>query len=191
MCGYSRHGLSSRLACEGDHLITFRFSMGLVALAAATDTGSQHPRRSRKVSLGAWRSLFKRWVAGSHDRVSMVWVPPGARLRMTQIPAELRSKWALRSVENVWFTEPGTDLDRYQPAIRFRNGEVISLLSLPENIRFVVLSLGSDNYFDGLQMPAWPDDASIPDGRPGAREANQIRLGRRRTDEMLFPLLRA
>ena len=76
---------------------------------------------------------------------------------MTHIPAALRSKLALRPVEDVRFTETGDDPDRYRDAIRFGNGKVMVLQALPERVCFMVLSLGSDEDFTRLRIPILPD----------------------------------
>lgn len=159
MCDYSQHGLPSRLACEGELLVTHRFPTRYIGLAAALDLEEVENRRSEAERRRTWLSAFARWRVDKHmPPVPAVCVPPGARLRMTHIPTELRHRWALRQVEDVWFTETGEDVERYRDAIRFGNGRLVVLQTLPERICLMVLSLGSDDGCTQFQTPIWPED---------------------------------
>ncbi|HKE24493.1 MAG TPA: hypothetical protein VKB88_19150 [Bryobacteraceae bacterium] len=166
MCDYSQHGLPSRLACEGELLVTYLFPTQLIGLASALDLEETERRKTEVGRAWAGFSALKRWYA--RDRatrpVTAVCVPPGARLRMTHIPDELKQRWALRTVEDVWFTETGEDPEQFRDAIRFGNGRLVVLQTLPEHICFMVLSLGSDDGITQLQMPAWPDDLAFATG---------------------------
>ena len=146
MCDYSQHGLPSRLSCEGELLITHRFPTKLIGLGSPFDIEEAERARTRQRNGRAWvfalKRLFSRDTAAC--RIPAVCVPPGARLRMTHIPAKLKRKWGLGPVEDVLFTEIGDDPERYRDASRFRSGKLVVLQSLPERVCFVVLSLGSD-----------------------------------------------
>jgi len=80
---------------------------------------------------------------------------------MTHVPTELRARWALRAVEYVWFTQTGGDPEHARDAIRLGNGRLILLRTLPEEISFLVLSLGSDDDLMQVQSPVWPDDFEL------------------------------
>ena len=69
---------------------------------------------------------------------------------MTHIPADLKNRWALRIVEDVWFSL-SQDVQRYCHAIRFSNGKTMLLQMIPERVCFMVLSLGSDKRPCGYQ----------------------------------------
>jgi hypothetical protein len=158
MCDYSKHGLPSRLAREGEHLVTHRFRTQRIGLASALEI-EEAESRNDEAPKGHWFSAMKRWFAQAAGTrtILAVCIPPGARLRMTEIPVELRSKWALRNVEIVWFTQIG-DLERHRDAIRFGNGKLVELQTLPEHLRFMVLSLGPDESPTYIRMPIWPDE---------------------------------
>jgi hypothetical protein len=132
----------------------------VVGLASATDL-EKAGRRVLAERESNWWSPLKRWFVRDSREVPVICIPPGARLRMTQIPRELRNKWALRTVEDVWFTETGTDPEKYHDAIRLGNGRVLLVQSLPERICLMVLSLGSDNSVEQMRMPVWPDEAFV------------------------------
>jgi hypothetical protein len=162
MCDYSQHGLQSRLACEGELLITYRFPTELIGLASALDVDEEERRRTEAERGRTWFSVLRRGRPRETNarQVPAVCIPPGARLRMTHIPVELRHRWALRSVEDVWFTETGDDPERFRDAIRLANGRLLVLQTLPERICFMVLSLGSDQGITEPRTQAWPVDFS-------------------------------
>jgi hypothetical protein len=83
------------------------------------------------------------------------------------MPIELRQRWALRTVEDVWFTETGDDPEQFRDAIRFGNGRLVMLQTLPEHICLMVLSLGPDEGIT-LQMPAWPEGLAFVTGFRGS-----------------------
>jgi hypothetical protein len=156
MCDYSQHGLPSRLAREGELLITYRFPIQLIGLASAFDIERQqrsvdkpHRRPSR------W-SDFTRVLRAGTSQIPAVCIPDGALLRMSDIPIELRRGWMLRAVEDVWFTESRDDPQSCRDAIRFWNGRRILLQALPEGIHFLVLSMGREESVKEIRISAWP-----------------------------------
>jgi hypothetical protein len=163
MYDYSRSGMSSRLAFEGELLVTRRLPTGLIGLISPFDmedadqAGAGNPRGQ------TWIAAIRRWFKRSQAKrpIRVVYIPPGARLRMLHIPDDLRSRWRLRTVEDVWFTMVGEDSERVRDAIRFSNGRLIDLQSLPERICFIVVSLGSDDSPARVRLPAWSDDLPI------------------------------
>lgn len=164
MFDYSRQGVPSRLAYEGELLVTHRLPTGLIGLvspfdmeAALARTEDAAPRRHRWLSTVARRLRRK----SAKRPLVLVCVPPGARLRMTHIPVDLRNSWGLRTVEDVWFTAVGEDLEHYRDAIRFSNGMVRSLQSIPERVCFVVLSLGAEDSPTTVRVARWPDNRTF------------------------------
>lgn len=162
MCDYSQRGLPTRLACEGELLVTYRFPTKLIGLASALDLDEAEHRKSNTKRRRTWFTVFRRRRSRDTDtrQVPAVCIPPGARLRMTHIPAELRERWALRPVEDVRFTQTGDDPERFRDAIRFGNGRLLALQTLPQRICFMVLSLGSDQGTTELPTQAWRDNFS-------------------------------
>lgn len=168
MCDYSQHGLPSRLACEGELLITYRFPTQLIGLASALDLDEAERQKRRVRRSRTWMSAIKRWCTRDVEagRIPAIFIPPGARLRMTHIPAALRTRWALRPVEDVWFTQTGDDPEQFRDAIRFGNGRLLVLQTLPESICFMVLSLGSDQWYTERLTFAGPNDFRLVDTLP-------------------------
>jgi hypothetical protein len=160
MCDHSRRRLSSRLASEGELLVTYRFPTQLIAFASAMDLEKVRRERSNQAHERHWWSVFTRGFAKTKHQIPVVCIPPGARLRMTHVPTDLRARWALRPVEYVWFTQTGADPEHCRDAVRLGNGRLILLRTLPEEVSFLVLSLGSDDDFVEVQTPVWPDDVA-------------------------------
>jgi hypothetical protein len=159
----------SRLACEGELLVTHRFPTEWIGFASALDMDEAERRRARAERGTNCLSEIRRWFM-RHAKtrpISAVCLPPGARLRMTHIPADLRRRWLLRTVEDVRFTVTG-DLERYRDAIRFANGKMLLLQMIPERVCFMVLSMGSDESATRVRMPIWRDDVSVVDDVRGS-----------------------
>lgn len=168
MCDYSRSAVSSRLAFEGELLITRLLPTGLVGLVSPRDMEEADQAGAENRHRYTWVSAIRRWFKRKQSErpVPVVCIPPGARLRMLHIPDGLRNCWSLRSVEDVWFTAVGEDPERFRDAIRFSNGKLIDLQSFPERICFMVLSLGSDDSPAHIGLPAWPEGLPILPGVP-------------------------
>lgn len=162
MCDYSQRGLPNRLACEGELLVTHRFPTQLIGLASALDLDEAERRRAEAKGGRRWSFAFWRRRPRETDgrQVPAVCIPPGAWLRMTHIPVELKQRWALRPVEDVRFTQTGNDPERFRDAIRLGNGRILILQTLPERICFMVLSLGADQGANELQTQARTYDFS-------------------------------
>ena len=75
MCDYSLAGISNRLAVEGEQLIVHRFSTGSLGLASPCS-----PQLSKETPA--------------------VCLPPGARLRLRDIPQDLQLRFGLNSTED-------------------------------------------------------------------------------------------
>lgn len=86
------------------------------------------------------RNLFDRPKISS---VPAVRIPPGARLRLQDIPARLQQELNMGLVEDVVFTELTSLPNSYRDAIQFRNGRHILLQRLDEGRRAKVLGLAS------------------------------------------------
>ena len=122
MCDYSLAGLPNRLAVEGEQLVVHRFETGAMGLAPS--------------SLGLKHFHFP-------FRTPAVCIPPGARLRLHDIPAHLQQRLGVGEVEDVSFVQQNAEAFSYRDAVRFRNGKEILLQFLRLGQRVDVLRLTS------------------------------------------------
>lgn len=126
MCDYSLHAHPNRLATTDETLIATRFSFGSMGFASAEELAS-------RAALGTEASLM-----------TAVCVPPGARLRLSDMPAELQHELGVNQTEDVTFTQIGCDAWAYRDAVRFANGKEILIQRLREHQRAQVLALSSE-----------------------------------------------
>ena len=125
MCDYSLAGIPSRLAVENEQLVVHRFATGTLGLA------SPNPFTSR-------------WC--SPKQTPAVCVPPGARLRLRDIPKDLQQKLSVGATEEVTFTQLSATAYQYRDALRFNNGRGVLLQKLPCGQQVEVLSLSSGDF---------------------------------------------
>ena len=118
MCDYSLAGVPNRLAVEGEQLVVHRFPTGSVGLASPCS-----------------QVLSKETPA--------VCIPPGARLRLRDIPQALQLRFGLNATEEVTFVQLSAEAYQYRDAVRFQNGRAILLQRLGCGQQVEVLSLGS------------------------------------------------
>ena len=116
MCDYSLAGIPNRLAVEGEQLVVHRFSTGSLGLASPCS------------------SLLSK-------ETPAVCIPPGARLRLRDIPQALRL--GLNATEEVTFVQLSAEAYQYRDAVRFQNGREILLQRLGCGQQVEVLSLAS------------------------------------------------
>jgi hypothetical protein len=139
MCDYSLAGVPNRLAIEGEALMVHRFPTGALGLTPNTS-----PARS-------WFS--KIWSA----RVTpAVCVPPGTRLLLRDIPADLQDALGVGAAEEVTFIQQSAEAYQYRDAVRLQNGREILLQRLQCGQRVEVLNLSS-NEFDSAEHQ-WLDE---------------------------------
>ena len=122
MCDYSLAHFPNRLAVEGERLKVYRFSSGTLGLT------------SQCLNL---KDIF------SPGRTTAVCVPPGARLRLHEIPEQLQKSLGLAEVEEVTFVEQSAQAYSHRDAVRFANGREILLQGLRCGQPVDVLSLSS------------------------------------------------
>ena len=118
MCDYSLAGVPNRLAVEGEQLVVHPFPTGSVGLASAC---------SQLLSKGT----------------PAVCIPPGARLRLRDIPEALQLQLSLNATEEVTFVQLSAEAYQYRDAVRFQNGREILLQKLDCGQQVEVLSLAS------------------------------------------------
>jgi hypothetical protein len=141
MCDYSLMTQPNRLAEEGEELVLYRFPIGSLGLASPTDV-----RRATVCRAGTKKSMWskvKEFLSPPRtDPIAAVCIPPGARLRLDQIPVSIQSEFHVGPVEHVRFTQLSAAAHTYRDAVQFANGLEIRLQNLLPGQRVVVLDLG-------------------------------------------------
>src|SRR5258708_25115621 len=121
MCDYSLAGIPNRLAVEGEQLVVHQFPTGALGLAAPC------------------LSMLSKGTPA-------VCIPPGARLRLRDIPQDLRLQLSLGSTEEVTFVQLSAEPYEYRDAMRFQNGREILLQRFRCGQQVEVLSLASGDF---------------------------------------------
>ena len=129
MCDYSLMAVPNRLAEEGEDLVVYRFATGSLGLASPSEFCSK-----------------------------AVCIPPGARLRLQDIPACLQRDLKVGPVEEVTFTQLTAAADSYRDAVRFKNGRQMLFQELGEGQRVKVLDLSWRDAFE----PIWEERLELP-----------------------------
>lgn len=143
MCDYSLHAVPNRLAVEGEELVTFRFPTSSIGLASPADLAKAACGRTPAAGT-SWWTAFKAWLNPPplpSEKIPAVCIPPGARLRIQEIPQDLQKELGTAAAEEVVFVELSASAYRYRDGIRFQNGREILLQYLDEGLHFDVLSL--------------------------------------------------
>ena len=109
MCDYSLAHYPNRLAVEREQLVVHRFSSGTLGLASPS-------QNLKEVLLGRGRSA--------------VCVPPGARLRLHDIPEHIQTSLGVGAVEEVTFVERGVEAFVHRDSVRFSNDRQVLLQNL-------------------------------------------------------------
>ena len=125
MCDYSLMGIPNRLAEEGEVLVTHRFWTGSLGLASPSDLCSK--------------------------TAAAVCIPPGARLMLQDIRRRHRRDLEIGPAEEVTFTQLTAAVYTYRDAIRFKNGQELSLQEVREGQRVKVLDLSSAEAFEPIR----------------------------------------
>ena len=138
MCDYSLLALPNRLARERDHLVVHRFSTGTLGLIADVP----EPFRPQPPVPRSWWWRVTQWLRESDEVVPcVVCVPPGARLRLRDIPPAMQRDIRIAATEDVTFTQIGAGQRSHRDAIRFANGREMLLQQLTPGQRVDVISL--------------------------------------------------
>jgi len=142
MCDYSLHGLPNRLATEGEELVAHRFSTGAIGLTSPAELCRATNAKTKPEKVSFWARLTALILPPAFPEPPAVCIPPGARLRMMDVPARLQKELSVGAEECVSFTQTSAMPNTYHDAIRFQNGRQILLQVLKEGQRVRVLSLG-------------------------------------------------
>jgi hypothetical protein len=140
MCDYSLMALPNRLAVSGEELVSHKFQTGAMGLISSAE-GKLIDEASRpKGFVQRLRCLLN----PPHSRqCTAVCVPPGARLSVRDITAQLQREVGVEGdMQEVVFTQTGAGIG-FRDAMRFSNGREISLQRLSEGQRVRILSLSS------------------------------------------------
>jgi hypothetical protein len=142
MCDYSLMAVPNRLAREGEELITHRFPTGSLGLASPADVKrvADPPAPAQRSFWCAVKDFFN---PPKTEPVPAVCIPPGARLRLADIPARLQHDLGVGPVEEVTFTQITAAVNSYRDAVRFSNGREVRLQELREGQRVTVLDLSA------------------------------------------------
>jgi hypothetical protein len=147
MCDYSLMAVPNRLAHEGEDLVAHRFPTGSLGLASPADiTRVAPPAPSTSKTL--WMKLKEFFQPPENDPVPAVCIPPGARLRLEDIPARLQTQCGVGPVEEVTFTQITAAAHSYRDAVRFLNGRELRLQELREGQHVRVLDLSAAEELD-------------------------------------------
>jgi hypothetical protein len=131
----------NRLAREGEELVVYRFPIGSLGLTSPAEikpaaTAPCTPRPS------FWNRVKAFLNPPKADPVPAVCIPPGARLRLDEIPPALQFELHVGPSEEVTFTQLSAAAHTYRDAVRFENGIEIRLQGLYPGQRVLVLDLG-------------------------------------------------
>ncbi len=140
MCDYSLMAVPNRLAQEGEELVAHRFPTGSLGLASPADL-KRAADPQLPVHRSLWCSLKEFFNPPKTDPVAAVCIPPGARLRLEDIPARLQHDLGVSAEETVTFTQISAAVNSYRDAVRFANGREVRLQELREGQRVRVLDL--------------------------------------------------
>src|SRR5271154_6023881 len=108
MCDYSLCGIPNRLAAEGEQLVVHRFCTGSMGLASPADLQVSIAKAEMKKSF--WQQVkdfFEPTRMASFTPA--VCIPPGARLIVKDVPADLRLQCRVAEREVVTFTQISAD----------------------------------------------------------------------------------
>ena len=151
MCDYSLMTVPNRLAQDGETLVTHRFqtgSLGLTSPAEIKRAAAPVPVAHKSI----WTHIQEFFNPPRQESVCAVCIPPGARLRLDDIPARLQSELCVGPSEEVVFTQISAAVNTYRDAVRFRNGRELRLQELREGQHVTVLDLSMAEDLDLEQL---------------------------------------
>jgi hypothetical protein len=139
MCDYSLMAIQNRLAVEGDRLVAHKFRTGTTGLVGECDFKGWRAGRPQR-----WWDKIKDCLSADLGPCPVVCIPPGAQLRIEQLPTALQQQFDLKPYEEATFTQLSADVNRHRDGLLFRNGKKMLLQLLPEGQTVTVLRLSSD-----------------------------------------------
>jgi hypothetical protein len=141
----------NRLAQEGEELVAYRFPTGSLGLADPCDVkrASAPPPRANKT---LWMHVVEFFNPPRTEPVCAVCIPPGARLRLEDIPTRLQHEYNVGTSEEVTFTQISALANSYRDAVRFSNGREVRLQELREGQRVTVVDLSLAEDLDLVRL---------------------------------------
>jgi hypothetical protein len=136
--------IPNRLAQEGEELVAYRFPTGSLGLADPCEVNP--PPRVNKT---LWMRVVEFF---NPEPVCAVCIPPGARLRLEDIPTQLQHEYNVGTSEEVTFTQISALANSYRDAVRFSNGCEVRLQELREGQRVTVLDLSMAEDLDLVRL---------------------------------------
>jgi hypothetical protein len=164
MCDYSLHHYKNRLAQVGETLIVNRFPSSTLGLASPAELQAIADEKANQHRPRFWSAIIDFFSAPAGEKVPAVCIPPGAQLRLRDIPTRLQRKLNVRDEEEVVFTQLSADPDTHRDAVRFRSGREVLLQELDEGQRVFVISV------------SLPDE--LPDRKGGGASAHHVPAAR-------------
>jgi hypothetical protein len=152
MCDYLLMGMPNRLARKGEELVTFRFwtgSLGLIAVPVCAHANSV------QAGSGFWSKVEALFRGTAARKVLAVYVPPGARLSLRDIPRTLQRSLSVSPNEEVTFMQLTPVGNTFRDAFRFKNGAELLLQRLNKGQRVKVLEL------DLVEEPLFVNGAGV------------------------------
>ena len=140
MCDYSLMTQPNRLAQEGEQLVVHRFPIGSLGLASPEEVKRRSVRPVYRKTF--WTKLKEFIMPPATEPVAAVCIPPGAHLRLENIPPSLQCELHIGPVEEVRFTQLSAQANTYRDAVCFANGVELRLQNLIPGLRVTVLDLG-------------------------------------------------
>jgi hypothetical protein len=137
----------NRLAREGEELVAHRFPTGSLGLAAPCDL-KRMAAFPAPAPRSFWSGLMDFFNPPKAAPVPAVCIPPGARLRLHDIPSRLQQEMSVGPVEEVVFTQISAAVNTYRDAVRFPNGREVRLQELREGQRVTVIDLSAAEPLD-------------------------------------------
>jgi hypothetical protein len=133
--------LPSRLAKEGEILVTHKFFAGPIGFASPEEL-SNAQLCSKGALSGSWIQA-EAGVFGLSVRsaVSAVCIPPGARLKLLSISDAARAKFGAAAGDEVVFTQITAARNRFRDALRIGGKHEVLLQSLGRGLEIQVVSL--------------------------------------------------
>lgn len=141
MCDYSLYATPNRLADEGEQLVLYRFGTGSLGFASALELKVQQTQTERQ---SFWAGVKAILSPRRCEAVTAICIPPGSRLKLTEVPKEVQMRLHVMTSETVSFTEISTRSYSYRDALVLSNGRSVLLQDLPEGLKAEVESLSPE-----------------------------------------------
>ena len=147
MCDYSLMAVPNRLAQEGEELVAHRFPTGSLGLASAWDVKrATSPRACPPKTV--WKHLADFFNPPRLEPLCAVCIPPGAKLRLEDIPLRMQHEYGVGPLEDVTFTQISALANSFRDAVLFANGRDVRLQEFHEGQRVTVLDLSAAEELD-------------------------------------------